>query len=156
MSPHTRLAVVRRLGPIVLVLALTVGVTAEAPHLTARRVGSSLTVTFDLRPTRTDDLATRLRGGQPVSVTWQIDVRREVAFWIDQGVKRNVLKVSARRTAEPNVFLIERTINRRALGKPILASPEETYRHLAIKAVVEGGAEARIVTPELARTSVER
>jgi hypothetical protein len=112
-----------------------------------------------------------------VSVTWQIDVRREVAFWLDHGVERFALEVTARRTTAPGVFIIERTLNRRALGEPMRATLEEVYRaltsfenielpyaappamdathRLALSATVKGGAEARIATPELARTMIE-
>lgn len=178
VSSGSRRADVRRLGPLVVVLALTVGVAAEEPRLAVSRAGSSLTVAFDLRPERMDDLATRLRAGAPVSVTWQIDIRREVGLWVDRDVKRHAVTVTARRTAEGDSFVIERSLNRRTLGTPRLATLDETYRHLtsfgdlelpystpvastaplrvAIKARVDGGGEARIVTPELARTVIER
>ena len=172
-----RLSVVRRLSCPVLLLALTVGVAASGPRLVVVKVGSSLAVTFDLQPERVDDLSGRLRSGAPVSVTWDIDVRREVAFWLDRDVERFSLVVTARATADRERFAIVRTLNKRVLGDPILATLDEAYRHLtafdnvelpyaapaaasaparlAIKASLEGGGAARIATLELARTVIE-
>jgi len=107
-----------------------------------------------------------------------MDVRRHVPFWVDRLVKRDVLKVTARRGRTLGLFSIERTLNGRSLSSPIDANLEETFRYLtsfanveipgpardavgtqyrlAIKAVVEGGGDARIVTPWLAQATVER
>ena len=111
-------------------------------------------------------------------VTWQLDVRREAPLWVDLLVKRAVLKVTARHGRTSGVFSIERTLNGRSLSSPTDANLEETFRHLtsfanveipaplrgavgaqyrlAIKAVVEGGGDARIVTPWLAQATVDR
>jgi hypothetical protein len=178
MNLSTRTAVTRSVAVASLVVALTEAVADATPRLSARQVGSSVSMSFDLRPERTDDLAQRLVAGKPVWVTWVIDVRKVVPFWIDFLVKRGVLKVTARRGRESGVFSIERMLNGRSLGPPIEAHLEETYRHLTsfasveipasapvaagaryrveIKAVVEGGGDARIATPVLARTIVER
>lgn len=166
----------RPLSTAVALVVLAASVAAAEPSLAVRRSGPSLTVSFDLRPTRADDLAGRLRGVAPVSVTWRIDVRHEVPFWVDRGVERFTLEVTARRTATPGAFLIERTLNGRTLGAPVLASLDDVYRaltsfaevelpnaapvgldapyRLAIAAQVAGGGEARIATSELARTVI--
>lgn len=70
-------------------------------------------------------------------VTWVMDVRRDVPFWLDHLVKRGVLKVTARRGRTSGAFSIERTLNGRSLGSPIEANLEETYRHLTSFANVE-------------------
>ncbi len=174
----SRLMAAGRLCGAVIVLVLAVGLEAREPKLVVSRAGSSLLVTFDLLPDRVDDLAVRLRGHDQVTVTWQVDVRREVAFWVDRGVQRFVLTTTARRAAGAEEYVIERALNRRKLGQPIVAPLGDTYRHLtsftrielpfaapvaqgtpyrlAITARVEGGGEAAIVTPELARTVIDR
>lgn len=178
MNLSTRLAFTRSVVLAGLAIAFTEAVADATPSLEARMLGSSVSVSFDLRPTRTDDLAQRLADGKPVWVTWVMDVRRDVPFWLDRPVKRGVLKVTARRIPESDVFSIERTLNGRSLGVPIAATLEDTYRHLtsfenvelaglapvasdaryrlAIQAVVEGGGDARIATPVLALVVVER
>ena len=167
-----------RLCGAVIILALAVGLEAREPKLVVSRAGSSLLVTFDLLPDRVDDLAVRLRGHDQVTVTWQVDVRREVAFWVDRGVQRFVLTTTARRAAGAEEYVIERALNRRKLGQPIVAPLGDTYRHLtsftrielpfaapvtpgtpyrlAITARVEGVGYAAIVTTELARTVIDR
>jgi hypothetical protein len=178
MNICTRIAVARSVVLASLVVAFA-GVVADAsPRLAARMVGSSVSVSFDLQSGRTDDLAQRLVTGKPVWVTWVIDVRRDVPFWVDVLVKRDVLTVTARHGRTSDVFSIERTLNGRSLSSPIDVNLEETFRHLtsfanveipglardavgaqyrlAIKAVVEGGGDARIVTPWLAQATVER
>jgi hypothetical protein len=161
-----------------LVLAFAGAVAEATPRLEARMVGSSVSVSFDLQSERTDDLAQRLVAGEPVWVTWVMDVRRHVPFWVDRLVKRDELKVTARRGRTSGVFSIERTLNGRSLSSPVDANLEETFRYLtsfanveipaparealgaqyrlAIKVVVEGGGDARIVTPWLAQATVER
>lgn len=167
-----------RLCGAAIVLALAVGLEAREPQLVVSKAGSSLLVAFDLLPDRVDDLAKRLRGHDQVSVTWQIDVRRQVAFWIDRGVQRFVLTTTARRAAGSDAYVIEQALNRRRLGQPVVTSLDETYRHLTsftdielpfavsvapgtpyrltITARVEGGGEAAITTTELARTVIDR
>ena len=178
MNLCTRIAVTRSVVLATLVVAFAGAVAEARPRLAARMVGSSVSVSFDLQSERTDDLAQRLVAGKPVWVTWVMDVRRDVPFWVDRLVKRDVLKVTARRGRTSGVFSIERTLNGRSLSSPIDANLEETFRHLtsfanveipgptrdavgaqyrlAIKAVVEGGGDARIVTPWLAQATVER
>jgi hypothetical protein len=178
MSLCTRIAVTRSVVLASLVLAFAGAVAEARPRLAARMVGSSVSVSFDLQSERTDDLAQRLVAGGPVWVTWVMDVRRHVPFWVDRLVKRDVLKVTARRGRTSGVFSIERTLNGRSLSSPIDANLEETFRHLtsfanveiptpareavgaqyrlAIRVVVEGGGDARIVTPWLAQATVER
>jgi hypothetical protein len=177
MQRGTRTAISRRLAVVCLVAAFTEAMAAStAPRLTARRVGSSVSVSFDLQPEETDDLAHRLAGGQPVWVSWQMDVRRQVPFWRDLPIKRGVLKVTARRGPIPGLFEVDRSLNGRSLGAPLEATLEETYRHLTsfvdvqmvdaapaepgaqyrlfIKAILEGGGK-RIETRWLAKGMVE-
>lgn len=178
MNLCTRIAVTRSVVLASLFMAFAGAVVDARPRLAARMVGSSVSVSFDLQSERTDDLAQRLLAGEPVWVTWVMDVRRDVPFWVDLLVKRDVLKVTARRGRTSGVFSIERTLNGRSLSSPIDANLDETFRHLtsfanveiprpvrdavgvqyrlAIKAVVEGGGDARIVTPWLAQATVER
>lgn len=166
------------LGPAVAALLAAVGVAAQAPRLDVRSAGTSLFVSFDLQSTRTDDLVARVRSAEPVSVTWAIDVRREVPMWFDHDIRRFALEVTARPTSAPDVFTIERSLNGRTLGTPTMASLDEVYRaltafedvelryaarrstdgsyRLALSATVMGGGEARIVTQELARAVIER
>jgi hypothetical protein len=92
--------------------------------------------------------------------------------------ERELLKVTARRGPTSGAFSIERTLNGRRLSSPIDANLAEAFRYLtsfahveipgpardaagtqyrlAIKAVVEGGGDARIVTAWLAQATVER
>lgn len=160
-------------------LVATLGNVAAAPstpHVETRRVGSELVVSFDLQPQRADDLAPRLAGGQPVVVTWQLDVRRKVRLWRDIPTTRGLLRVTARRGPAPGHFSIDRSLNGRPLGRTVVASLEETYRHLtsftavqlpdavpiptqgryrlAIRAILEGGGAKRIATPWLAEVFV--
>ena len=160
------------------VMLLTAGVRAQEPLLRVTRAGDSLRVTFDLRPTDTQDLAVRLRGRDPVRVTWHIDVRRAVPFWVDRGVEAFEFTVTARATGNPDVFRIDRTLNQRALGASSTVSRPEAYAALTsfadvelpyvppadadlplrvtIRARVNGGGASAIATPELARSSVDR
>ena len=177
MNVCSRIAVSRNV--ILAGLVAFAGAVADArPRLAARMVGSSVSVSFDLQSERTDDLAQRLAAREPVWVTWVMDVRREVPMWVDPVVKRDVLKAIARRGRTLDVFSIERTLNGRSLSSPIDANLEATFRHLtsfanveipgpvrdavgaqyrlAIKAVVEGGGDARIVTPWLAQATIDR
>jgi len=159
------------------VMLLTGVAHAQEPLLRADRVGSSLFVTFDLRSVDTGDLEVRLRGKDPVSVTWEIDVRRAVPFWIDRGVESFAFTVTARATDTPDVFELERTMNARAVSGPVRVSRGEAYAaltsftnlelpyavpvesdlrlRLTLRARVEGGGASRIVTQELARSTIE-
>ena len=119
------------------VMLLTAGVRAQEPLLRVTRAGDSLRVTFDLRPTDTQDLAVRLRGRDPVRVTWHIDVRRAVPFWVDRGVEAFEFTVTARATGNPDVFRIDRTLNQRALGASSTVSRPEAYAALTSFADVE-------------------
>lgn len=157
-------------------MLLAVGVSAQAPELIVRRSGSSVHVRFDLRPTSVDDLATRLRSAEAVSVTWTIDVRREVPFWFDRDVTRFEFEVIARPSASAGVVEIQRSIRGRVVGTSVLlpvdgairaltsfeevelpnaVPPEgaEPYR-VAVVARVSGGGAKTVTTPELARTAV--
>jgi hypothetical protein len=49
------------------------------------------------------------------------------AFWVDLPVKRDVLKVTARRGRTQGVFAIERTLNGRSWSLPIHANLEEAF-----------------------------
>lgn len=164
------------------VLAVTVlfaaVVRAQEPLLHVTRAGDAIRVTFDLRPTDTQDLAVRLRGHDPVRVTWQIDVRRAVPFWVDRGVDTFEFTVTARGTDRPGVYTIDRTLNQRAVGVPSTASRAEAYAALTsftnvelpyvpstepnfplrvtIRARVNGGGASPITTPELARSTTDR
>ena len=80
---------------------------------------------------------------RPSGVTWVMDVRRDVPFWVDHLVKRDVLKVTARRGRTSDVFSIERTLNGRSLRSPIDANLEQTFRHLTSFANVEIAGPAR-------------
>lgn len=154
------------------------GVHAQEPLLRVARDGDSLRVTFDMRPTDMQDLAVRLRGRAPVRVTWQIDVRRAVPFWVDRGVETFEFVVTARGTEHPGVFTIDRTLNQRAVGVPTTVSHVEAYAALTsftnvelpyvppvevdlplrvtIRARVQGGGESPIATAELARSTIAR
>lgn len=160
------------------VTLITAGARAQEPLLRATRAGDALRVTFDMRPTDMHDLAVRLQGRDPVRVTWQIDVRRAVPFWVDRGVEAFEFTVTARATEHPGVFRIDRTLNQRAVGVPSSASLPETYAaltsftdielpyvpladadlplRLTIRARVNGGGASAIATPELARGSIGR
>ena len=166
----------------VAVLAVTMlfaaGVRAQEPLLHVTRAGDAIRVTFDLRPTDTKDLAVRLRGRDPVRVTWQIDIRRAVRFWVDRGVETFELTVTARGTERPDVFTIDRMLNQRAVGVPSTASLAEAYAALTsftnvelpyvpsaepdlplrvtIRARVNGGGASPITTSELARSTTDR
>ena len=178
MNLCIRIAVARSVVLASLVVAFAGAAADVGPRLAARMVGSSVFVSFDLQSNRTDDLAPRLVTGKPVWVTWVMDVRRDVPFWVDLLVERDELKVTVRRGRTPGVFSIEHTLNGRSLSSPFEATLEETFRHLtsfanveipgpardavgaayrlAIKAVVNGGGDAPIVTPVLAQARVER
>lgn len=154
------------------------GVRAQEPLLRVTRAGDAIRITFDLRPAETQDLAVRLRGRHPVRVTWQIDVRRAVPFWVDRGVETFEYTVTARGTERPGVFTIDRTLNQRAVGVPSAASQAEAYAALTsftnvelpyvppveaelplrvtIRARVNGGGASPIATPELARSTTDR
>jgi len=159
------------------VMLLTGAAHAQEPLLRADRLGSSLFITFDLRPVDTGDLDVRLRGKDPVSVTWEIDVRRAVPFWVDRGVRPFALTVTARATDRPDIFELERTMNRRPVGGPVRVSRDEAYAaltsftnielpyaasveadlrlRLTLRARLQGGGAPSIVTQELARSTVE-
>ena len=177
MTVCSRIAVTRSI--VLASLVAFAGAVPEArPRLVARMVGSSVSLSFDLQSERTDDLAQRLAAGEPVWVTWVMDVRREVPRWVDPIVERDILKVTARRRRTSDVFSIERTLNGRSWGSTVDANLEQTFRHLtsfanveipgpvrdavgaqyrlAIKAVVEGGGDARIVTGWLAEATIDR
>lgn len=156
----------------------TIGVRAQAPLLRVMRAGDTIRVTFDLRSTDTQDLAVRLRGHDPVRVTWHIDVRRAVPFWVDRGVGTFEFAVTARSIDRPGLFTIDRTLNQRAIGAPSTVSLDDAYAALTsfanvdlpyvpstkpglplrvtIRARVDGGGASPIATPELARSTTDR
>lgn len=164
------------------VLAVTMlfaaGVRAQEPLLRVIRAGDALRVTFDLRPTDTQHLAVRLRGRDPVRVTWRIEVRRAVPFWVDRGVESFEFVVTARGTERPGVFTVDRTLNQRPVGVTSTVSQAEAYAALmsfanielpyvpraepdlplrvTIRARVQGGGESPIATAELARSTIAR
>lgn len=160
------------------VMLFAAGVHAQEPLLRAVRAGNALRVTFDMRPSDMHDLAVRLQGRDPVRVTWRIEIRRAVPFWVDRGVEGFEFTVSARGTETPGVFLVDRTLNQRALGVPARVSLDEAYAALTsftdvelpyvppgdadlplrvtIRARVDGGGASPIATPELARSTINR
>lgn len=164
------------------VLAVTMlfaaGVRAQEPLLRVIRAGDALRVTFDLRPTDTQDLAVRLRGHDPVRVTWHIDVRRAVPLWVDRSVETFEFTVTARSTGRPGFFTIDRALNQRVVGVSSTVSQAEAYAALTsftnvelpyvppvesdlplrvtIRARVNGGGASPIATPELARSTTDR
>lgn len=164
------------LGTAVAALLLAVGLTAQSPELIVRRTGSSVHVRFDLRPTSVDDLATRLRSAEAVTVTWTIDVRREVPFWLDRDVTRSAFDVVARPSASAGVVEIQRRIRGRVVGPPVLLPIDAAIRALTsfdevelpnavppaaavpyrvtVAARVSGGGQKTVTTAELARTVV--
>lgn len=170
-------ASLRTSAVVTTVMLLTGAAHAREPLLRADRVGSSLFVTFDLRPVDTRDLDVRLRGTDPVSVTWEIDVRRAVPFWVDRGVQSFALTATARATETPDVFELERTMNRRVVSAPVRVSRNEACAaltsftnielpylapvgadlrlRLTLRARVQGGSASTIVTQELARSTIE-
>lgn len=157
-------------------MVLAVGVTAQAPELIVRRTGSSVHVRFDLRPTSVEDLAIRLRSAEAVTVTWTIDVRREVSFWLDRDVTRSEFDVVARPATSAGVVEIQRRIGGRMVGTPVLLLVDGAIRALtsfdevelphavppegaapyrvAVAARVSGGGRKTVTTAELARTVV--
>lgn len=172
--PHGRAVLV--VGTAVASVLLAVGVAAQAPELVVRRTGASVHVRFDLRPTNVDDLASRLRSAEPVSVTWAIDIRREVPVWFDRDVTRFEFDVVARPSTSAGAVEIQRSIRGRPLGTPVVlpidaairgltsfeeielpnAAPAEggaPYR-VAITARVSGGGKKTVTTAELARADL--
>lgn len=134
-------------------------------------------MSFDLRADETSDLDQRLDNGQPVWVTWSVELRRKVPLWIDRDRRRTELKVSARPAPGAALYAIERVVNGRSLDPPLRVDRAGAMRHLlsfeslelvgaapptpaaplrlTVSAVLQGGAQQRIATPVLADTVVQ-
>jgi hypothetical protein len=154
-----------------------VGIAQSAAELVARVAGSNVTVSFDLHPQRTDDLARRLATSAPVSVVWIVDARQRVRFWRDLPVQRAVVRVTAKSAGASDLFTITRTVDGQQ-GPAIQASLADSYRYLTsfdllplfstaelsapaeyrveIRAILDGGGEPKIETTVLAEAAVVR
>lgn len=149
----------------------------QLPLLTARATGSSVLVSFDLRADEASDLDQRLGTGQPVWVTWSLELRRKVPLWVDRDRRRAELKVSARPAPAAGLFAIQRVLDGRSLGPLLLVDRAGALRHLlsfealelvgaapttpadrlrlTVSAVLQGGGQQRISTPVLADAVVQ-
>ena len=168
------------IGRLVMVMAanlvLPASVLADTtPDLVVRVSGSTLHVSFDLRSGEAPDVERRLGSARPVTVTWHIDVRRDVPLWVDRDRRRAEFTVRVRPQA-PGRYAIERFLNGGMVGQPLSADRDDTIRHLTsfesltlpgavpraagtrhrvtIRAVVAGGEAGRVATPVLAEAMV--
>jgi hypothetical protein len=164
-----------------MVAAITIptalGMAQPAAELVARVAGSDVTVSFDLHPQRTDDLARRLVTSAPVSVVWIVNARQRARFWRDRPVQRAVISVTARRVGASDLFTITRTVNGQQ-GPAVQATLADSYRYLTafellplfstaelsarggyrleIMAILDGGGEPMIETTVLAEVALVR
>jgi hypothetical protein len=161
----------------VITIPAAVGIAQSAAELVARVAGSNVTVSFDLHPQQTEDLARRLATSAPVSVVWIVDARQRVRFWRDLPVQRAVVRVTARRVGASDLFTVTRSVDGQQ-APAVQATLAGSYRyltsfddlplfstaelsapggyHVEIRAILDGGGAPKIETNVLAEAALER
>lgn len=175
---HRALRLVATVVLVCLVIAPTMGQAQSDPSLRARFGADAISVSFDLRPDRVDQLDARLVGSEPVSVTWLIELRQRVKLWRDLPLARATFQATARRVDASDLFSITTRSNGESSGAAVQVPRSTAYRLLTsfpdlnlfatdatargadylvtVSAVVEGGDVAPITTRALARAPVTR
>lgn len=148
------------------------------PSLSARIGTEAVSVSFDLRPDRVDQLDARLAGSEPVSVTWLIELHQKVKLWRDLPLKRATFQATARRVDGSDLFSIATRANGDPGGAVDQVPRSVAYRLLTsfsdvdlfaanaiergadylvtVSVVVEGGGAPRITTEALAQVPLTR
>ena len=176
---NKKLRTTLHLCAIVVAIALptALAVAQSTGELIARVAGSDVTVSFDLRPQRTEDLARRLETSAPVSVIWIVDARQKARFWRDVPVQRAVVRVTARREGASDLFKITRLVDGQQ-SVAVQATLADTCRYMTsfeplplfttadlaarggyrieISAILDGGGEPKIETTVLAEGALVR
>jgi hypothetical protein len=177
MNRKLRTTVQRCAIAAAITIPTALGMAQPAAQLVARVTGSDVTVSFDLHPQRTDDLARRLATSAPVSVMWIVNARQRARFWRDRRVQRAVVSVTARRAGPSDLFTITRTVNGQQ-GSAVQATLADSFRYLTafeplrlfstaelsarggyrleIMAIFDGGGEPMIETTVLADVALVR
>ena len=162
---------------VAIALPTALATAQSTAELIARVAGSDVTVSFDLRPQRTEDLARRLETSAPVSVIWTVDARQKARFWRDVPVQRAMVRVTARKAGASDLFKITRVVNGQQSGAvqatladacryltsfeplPLFATADLASRggyRVEIRAILDGGGEPKIETAVLAEGALVR